>query len=132
METEKISPQKFTQLLLEGTNLSVTDLAKELGIARATIHRWMRGEVYKFHPTTKNKVNNLIDRYQLNFKLGYIYNSHIEIIQAKESEVKYGAEQRHEEQQVLINKLVKENFELKEKIALLEQQLKINIGASVK
>jgi hypothetical protein len=125
-EKSKIIDLKdFPLFLAMVTKTNLTELSNLLDISRGTLHNWKNGTTRKIDSDSINKLANKMIELNWGFRIGKIRDSEIEIIYESKTPQVLNEEQiiyqsKITEQQDLINKLVKENFTLKEKLEKYE------------
>lgn len=102
----------------------MSDLAEEIGISRATLNNWKRGSVNKINYTAREKLAKALEKNQWGFRINKFIGSDLEIFYMDspvtvDAEISY-LNDKVETLQGLINKLISENFTLREKLEKYE------------
>lgn len=124
METRRIKIEDLPDLLAHQSGMNLTELATEIGITTATLHNWKKGSVNKIAYGLRDKLARALDKNRWGFRINKFTGDSLEIIFESNpvepmQEISYLAD-KIESLQGLINKLVNENFTLKEKLERYE------------
>lgn len=120
METRRIKIEDLPDLLSMKSGLNLTKLSKELGVTQATLNNWKSGLVKNISYDTREKLAKALEKNQWGFRINKFIGSDLEIFYV-DSPVTVDAEISYLNDKVatlqgLINKLISENFTLKEKL----------------
>lgn len=111
--------QGLANLLYEVSGLDVEELSRVMGISKVAINDWRRGKTQKLKPKTIHKLGDALKKNNWGISLGNIRGSKIEIIQnTKDGNNDAG------EKDIVIYKLIKENFRLKEDLEKIKSKKK--------
>lgn len=122
MQNEIIDLKDFPDFLMRKSQGNFSELAELLDISRGTFYNWKDGTTRKIAPESLNKLASQMGKMNWGFRLGKVKDGKVEIIY-EDTDTGYedmklaSFQNKYYEQQELINKLLKENFELKEALA---------------
>ena len=124
METRRVKIEDLPDLLSMKSGLNLTELAREIGMTTATLHNWKNGSVNKIAYSLREKLAIALDKNKWGFHINKFVGDNLEIIYENSpiepiEEISY-LHGKIDTLQGLINKLVSENFVLREKIEKYE------------
>jgi len=124
METRRIKIEDLPELLLLKSRLNQEELSKEIGITPATLNNWRKGNVAKIGNEVKGKLARALDKNKWGFHISKFAGDNVEIIYENSpiepiEEISY-LHNKIDTLQDLVNKLVKDNFVMKEKLEQYE------------
>jgi|SRR5690606_11644848 len=119
MEKKTINIEELVNVLVQQSGLDQKELSRITKISRQTLSNWKRGGNRRIAPESINKLEKALGQNpSWGIRLGSISNSKVEIVYTgRDSE---NQKQTSDGDSELIRKLLRENFELKEKLAQLE------------
>lgn len=124
METRRIKIEDLPDLLAKNSGLNLTELAAEIDVTTATLHNWKNGSVNKINYQIRNKLARALDKNKWGFRINKFIGQTLEIdydnspINPME-EISY-LHNKVDVLQDLVNKLVKDNLVMKEKLEKYE------------
>jgi len=124
METRRIKIGDLPDLLARNSGLNLTELATEIDITTATLHNWKNGSVNKINYNVRDKLAKALDKNKWGFRINKFIGSDLEIDYDNSpidtiEEISY-LHNKIDVLQDLVNKLIKDNFVMKEKIEKYE------------
>jgi len=124
LETRRVKIEDLPDLLSMKSGLNLTELAREIGMTTATLHNWKNGSVNKIAYSLREKLAIALDKNKWGFHINKFVGDNLEIIYENSpiepiEEISY-LHGKIDTLQGLINKLVSENFVLREKIEKYE------------
>ena len=124
METRRIKIGDLPDLLAKNSGLNLTELAEEIDITTATLHNWKNGSVNKINYSVRDKLARALDKNKWGFRINKFIGDTLEVIYDSNpvdptEEISY-LHGKIDTLQSLINKLVNDNFILREKIEKYE------------
>jgi DNA-binding Xre family transcriptional regulator len=124
METRRIKIGDLPDLLAKNSGLNLTELAEEIDITTATLHNWKNGSVNKINYSVRDKLARALDKNKWGFRINKFIGDTLEVIYDSNpvdptEEISY-LHGKIDSLQGLINKLVNDNFILREKLEKYE------------
>lgn len=120
METRRIKIGDLPDLLAKNSGLNLTELAAEIDITTATLHNWKNGSVNKINYQIRDKLARALNKNRWGFRINKFIGDNLEIVYEKNpiepiEEISY-LHNKIDVLQDLVNKLVKDNLVMKEKL----------------
>lgn len=128
MASRWIKIEELPELIREFSKLNYKEIAKVLGVTQQTLNNWKSGNVDDLKPESRNKLAIAINKNQWGFRVGEYQGGKMEIIynlpEDNTDERILELQVEKQKLQGLINKLLDENFVLKEKVEKYESNKK--------
>lgn len=128
MASRWIKIEELPELIREFSKLNYKEIAKILGVTQQTLNNWKSGNVDDLKPESRNKLAIAINKNQWGFRVGEYQGGKMEIIynlpEDNTDERILELQVEKQKLQGLINKLLDENFVLKEKVEKYESNKK--------